>query len=108
MSLFLLLHYFVRIRYIISGEEVSSPITDIYTGNRKYSIFHSFLAKRFATPSNAYYLGVTTQQWSVDIKEILTRTLRNKQRFFNLTKSGKKTFKVRVGYDTIDHIQSGE
>jgi ASC-1-like (ASCH) protein/ribosomal protein S18 acetylase RimI-like enzyme len=57
---------------------------------------------------NAYYLGVTTQQWSINIKETLMRTLRIKQRFFNLIKSGKKTLEVRVGYDTINHIQSGE
>ena len=36
------------------------------------------------------------------------RTMRIKQRFYNLIYSGKKTLEVRVGYDTINRIQIGE
>lgn len=60
-----------------------------------------------AMPS-AYYLGVTTQQWSLNIGETTMRTMRIKQRFYNLIYSGKKTLEVRVGYDTINRIQTGE
>lgn len=57
---------------------------------------------------NAYYPGIITQQWSLNIGETLMRTLRIKQRFFDLIKSGKKPLEVRVGYDTINRIQVGE
>ena len=60
-----------------------------------------------AMPS-AYYLGVITQQWSLNIGETTMRTMRIKQRFYNLIYSGKKTLEVRVGYDTINRIQIGE
>lgn len=60
-----------------------------------------------AMPS-AYYPGVITQQWSLDIGETTMRTMRIKQRFYNLIYSGKKTLEVRVGYDTINRIQIGE
>lgn len=57
---------------------------------------------------NAYHQGITTQQWSLNIGETLMKTLRIKQRFFNLIQSGKKTLEVRVGYDVINRIQTGE
>lgn len=57
---------------------------------------------------NAYYAGVTTQQWSFKIGETLMRTMRIKQRFFDLIKTGEKTLEVRVGYDSIKRIQAGE
>ncbi|MCK6462481.1 MAG: ASCH domain-containing protein [Candidatus Pacebacteria bacterium] len=60
-----------------------------------------------AMPS-AYYPGVITQQWSLNIGEATMRTMRIKQRFYNLIYSGKKTLEVRVGYDTINRIQIGE
>lgn len=60
-----------------------------------------------AMPS-AYYPGVVTQQWSLSIGETTMRTIRIKQRFYNLIYSGKKTLEVRVGYDTINRIQVGE
>ena len=36
------------------------------------------------------------------------RTMRIKQRFFDLIKSGKKPLEVRVGYDSIKRIKVGE
>jgi len=60
-----------------------------------------------AMPS-AYYPGIVTQQWSLDIAETTMRTMRVKGRFYDLIYSGKKTLEVRVGYDTINHIQVGE
>lgn len=60
-----------------------------------------------AMPS-AYYPGVVTQQWSLNIGETIMRTMRIKQRFYSLIYSGKKTLEVRVGYDTINRIQIGE
>ncbi len=36
------------------------------------------------------------------------RTMRVKKRFFDLVMSGKKDLEVRVGYDTINRIQTGE
>ncbi len=57
---------------------------------------------------NAYYAGIVTQQWSLNIGETLMRTIRIKQRFFDLIKSGKKNLEVRVGYDAINRIKCGE
>jgi ASC-1-like (ASCH) protein len=57
---------------------------------------------------NAYHMGIVTQQWSLNIGETLMRTMRIKQRFFELIKSGKKALEVRVGYDTINRIRVGE
>ncbi|MFZ3031846.1 MAG: GNAT family N-acetyltransferase [Candidatus Moraniibacteriota bacterium] len=57
---------------------------------------------------NAYYPGVVTQQWSLNIGETLMRTMRIKQRFFDLINSGKKPLEVRVGYDAINRIRAGE
>ncbi|QQR77131.1 MAG: GNAT family N-acetyltransferase [Candidatus Moraniibacteriota bacterium] len=57
---------------------------------------------------NAYYQGVVTQQWSLNIGETLMRTIRIKRKFFDLIKSGRKTLEVRVGYPTISRIQVGE
>lgn len=57
---------------------------------------------------NAYRQGVVTQQWSLNIGETLMRTMRIKQRFFDLIKSGKKPLEVRVGYDSIKRIKAGE
>lgn len=56
----------------------------------------------------AYHPGVVTQQWSLDIGETTMRTMRVKKRFFDLISSGKKTLEVRVGYDSINRIQTGE
>ena len=61
-----------------------------------------------ADPISSYSLGVITQQWSMNIGEITMRTMRVKQRFYDLIYSGKKTLEVRVGYDTINRIQTGE
>lgn len=60
-----------------------------------------------AMPS-AYRSNVVTQQWSLDIGETTMRTMRVKRRFYDLIYSGKKTLEVRVGYDTINRIQTGE
>jgi ASC-1-like (ASCH) protein/ribosomal protein S18 acetylase RimI-like enzyme len=57
---------------------------------------------------NAYRQGIVTQQWSLNIGETLMRTLRIKQRFFDMIKSGKKPLEVRVGYDSIKRIKAGE
>jgi ASC-1-like (ASCH) protein/ribosomal protein S18 acetylase RimI-like enzyme len=60
-----------------------------------------------AMPS-AYHQDVVTQQWSLDIGETTMRTMRIKQRFFDLIKHEKKTLEVRVGYESINRIQIGE
>lgn len=57
---------------------------------------------------NAYRQNVVTQQWSLNIGETLMKTIRIKQRFFDLIKSGRKSLEVRVGYDVIKRIKSGE
>ncbi|NTW29836.1 MAG: ASCH domain-containing protein [Candidatus Moranbacteria bacterium] len=57
---------------------------------------------------NAYRQNIVTQQWSLNIGETLMRTMRIKQRFFDLIKSGKKPLEVRVGYDSIKRIRAGE
>jgi len=57
---------------------------------------------------NAYHTGIVTQQWSLNIGKTLMRTMRIKQRFFDLINSGQKTLEVRVGYDAINRIQAGE
>ncbi len=65
--------------------------------------------KHDADLPEAYMDGVTTQQWSVDVKKgEQMRTLRLKQRYLNLVKSGTKPLEVRVGYDSIKEIQSGD
>ena len=61
-----------------------------------------------AVMPNAYYPGITTQQWSLNIGENIMRSIRIKQRFFDLIKLGKKTLEVRVGYDSINRIKNGE
>lgn len=61
-----------------------------------------------AAMPNAYRQNVVTQQWSLNIGETLMRTMRIKQRFFDLIKSGKKPLEVRVGYDSIQRIKVGE
>lgn len=57
---------------------------------------------------NAYRPNVITQQWSMNIGEKLMRSMRIKQRFFDLIRSGKKSLEVRVGYDSINRIRAGE
>lgn len=61
-----------------------------------------------AAMPNAYHLNIITQQWSLNIGEKTMRTMRIKQRFFDLIKLGKKNLEVRVGYETINRIQVGE
>ena len=60
-----------------------------------------------ALPS-AYRPNVITQQWSLNIGEITMRTMRVKNRFFDLIQSGEKNLEVRVAYDTINRIRVGE
>ncbi len=60
-----------------------------------------------AMPS-AYAENVITQQWSLDIGEKTMRTIRVKQRFFDLIRSGQKTLEVRIGYENIKRIRPGE
>ncbi len=60
-----------------------------------------------ALPS-AYFPGVVTHQWSLDIGETTMRTMRVKRRFYDLIFSGRKTLEVRIGYDSINRIQVGE
>ena len=61
-----------------------------------------------AMPS-AYRAEIVTQQWSLEIKKETTmKTLRVKPRFFNLICSGKKDLEVRVGYESVNRIQTGE
>lgn len=57
---------------------------------------------------SAYRPGIVTQQWSLNVGEKTMRTMRVKNRFYRLIKSGMKKLEVRVGYDTINKIQKGE
>ncbi len=61
-----------------------------------------------AVMPSAYHVDVVTQQWSMDIGEKTMRTMRVKNRFFDLIRSGEKTLEVRIGYDSIKRIQVGE
>lgn len=56
----------------------------------------------------AYRQDVITQQWSLNVGENTMRTMRVKQRFYDLIYSGKKDLEVRIGYDSINRIQPGE
>jgi ASC-1-like (ASCH) protein len=57
----------------------------------------------------AYHPRRTTQQWSLNIQpEVVMRSIRMKQRFLELIRSGKKTLEVRVAYDWIQQILPGE
>ena len=60
-----------------------------------------------AMPS-AYRPEIVMQQWSLSIGEKTMRTMRVKKRFFDLIRIGKKDLEVRVGYDTIQKIKTGE
>ena len=60
-----------------------------------------------AMPS-AYRPDVVTQQWSLNIGEMTVRAMRVKKRFFDLIRSCEKTLEIRVGYDSINRIQTGE
>lgn len=57
---------------------------------------------------SAYHPNVITQQWSLNIGENTMRTMRVKQKFYDLIYSGKKDLEVRIGYDSINRIQTGE
>jgi ASC-1-like (ASCH) protein len=61
-----------------------------------------------AAMPGAYHTDYVTQQWSLDVKEDFMRMMRVKQTFLDLIRAGKKTLEVRVGYDNIRTIQSGE
>ena len=61
-----------------------------------------------AAMPNSYHNNITTQQWSLNVGETTMRTMRIKQRFYDLIRSGKKTLEVRVGYDSINRIRLGE
>lgn len=57
----------------------------------------------------AYHDDYVTQQWGFDITgETFMRTMRLKNDYLKMIKSGKKTLEVRVGYDNIKTIQRGE
>lgn len=60
-----------------------------------------------ALPS-AYREGVIAQQWSLNIGAQTMRTMRVKQRFYDLISSGRKSLEVRVGYPSINRITAGE
>lgn len=60
-----------------------------------------------AMPS-AYLPGVITQQWSLNMGEKTMKTIRIKRRFYDLIRAGKKRLEVRVGYDSINRIRTGE
>ncbi|MFA5080514.1 MAG: GNAT family N-acetyltransferase [Candidatus Paceibacterota bacterium] len=60
-----------------------------------------------AMPS-AYHPDVITQQWSLNIGESTMKTMRIKQKYFDLIRFGKKTLEVRVGYESIKRIKVGE
>lgn len=57
----------------------------------------------------AYHESHITQQWSFDIvgKDFM-RSMRTKQRYYDLIKDGQKTLEIRVGYKNIENIQPGE
>jgi ASC-1-like (ASCH) protein/ribosomal protein S18 acetylase RimI-like enzyme len=61
------------------------------------------------TLPDAYGRGHVIQQWSLNITgEDFMRSMRVKQFYLDLIKSGAKTLEVRVGYDNIKTIQPGE
>ncbi|MEK7096549.1 MAG: GNAT family N-acetyltransferase [Patescibacteria group bacterium] len=56
----------------------------------------------------AYHPKAVTQQWSFSTGGNLMRNLRVKQHFLAEIAEGKKTLEVRVGYDNIKTIRTGE
>ena len=56
----------------------------------------------------AYNSSVATEQWSFELRDVKVRTLRVKNRFFQLIMAGKKDLEVRVGYDNIRKIRRGD
>jgi ASC-1-like (ASCH) protein/ribosomal protein S18 acetylase RimI-like enzyme len=58
----------------------------------------------------AYQLETVTQQWSYDTKtdDARVQTIRLKQRYLEFMRRGKKTLEVRVAYDQIKKLSSGE
>lgn len=61
-----------------------------------------------AAMPGAYRTDVVTQQWSLDVGKDTMRTMRVKKRFFDQIRSGEKRLEVRVAYDSINGIASGE
>ncbi|ACU89741.1 GNAT family N-acetyltransferase [Desulfomicrobium baculatum] len=58
---------------------------------------------------DAYQVGIATQQWSKEFeRDRFMRIIRLKKNFLEFIKRGKKTLEVRVGYDNIKTIKSGE
>lgn len=56
-----------------------------------------------------YHKNYITQQWSIDVtKEDFIRPLRTKQHYLDLIQRGQKTLEVRVGYEHIKTIKSGD
>lgn len=56
----------------------------------------------------AYKQGVVTQQWGLVMEEAVMRTMRVKRQYFNAIMAGTKPLEVRVGYDNIKRIKTGE
>jgi ASC-1-like (ASCH) protein len=56
----------------------------------------------------AYKNDVVTQQWSFKFGDDCIRGIRTKKEFFESIKIGKKKLEVRVGYDSMNKIVSGE
>lgn len=57
----------------------------------------------------AYHPHHVTQQWGLDVSgEDFMRTMRIKQYYLDKIKGGQKTLEVRVGYDSIKTIKTGD
>lgn len=61
-----------------------------------------------AVMPGAYSENTVTQQWSFDLGNEKMRNMRMKARFFDLIMAGRKTLEVRVGYDSIRKIKTGD
>lgn len=61
-----------------------------------------------AVMPGAYSDQIITQQWGFHIGDNMKRTLRLKNTYLKLIKSGQKTVEVRVGFDSIKRIQAGD
>lgn len=56
----------------------------------------------------AYHDDFCTQQWGNHLENHLMRNMRVKNVYFNYIMSGRKTLEVRVGYDSLKRVRSGE
>lgn len=56
----------------------------------------------------AYSDQIITQQWGFQLMDNMVKTLRLKNTYLKLIKSGQKNVEIRVGYDSIKRIRVGD